>query len=185
MYCDSCGHQLNENARFCSACGKQLLGPVFVPRAATPLYGRVNRHLRTVGILWIIYGILRFCETFWIFAIGREFLPGFIEQITSGVGGWPGSFPLARMVSHGLEIAGIWAALFAVLELVAGWGLLDRRPWARIVALVLAFLALLRFPFGTALGIYTLWVLLPSTSEYEYDHLTCASGLLASNPIAR
>jgi hypothetical protein len=30
-------------------------------------------------------------------------------------------------------------------------------------------LALLKFPFGTALGIYTLWVLAPSTSGMEYD----------------
>lgn len=35
--------------------------------------------------------------------------------------------------------------------------------------LVLAFLALFHVPFGTALGIYSLWVLLPSESEREYE----------------
>jgi len=41
----------------------------------------------------------------------------------------------------------------------AGWGLLQREEWARTVALVVGFLALLNVPIGTALGIYTLWVL--------------------------
>jgi zinc-ribbon domain/Predicted membrane protein (DUF2127) len=185
MYCDSCGHQLNDNAQFCSVCGKQLAGPPLAPRAVVPLYGRVNRHLKTVGILWIIYAVLRLFETFWIFAVGRTFLPAFIEQITSGIEGWPAGFPLARLISHGLEVAGFIVAIFAVLQFIAGWGLLERRPWARILALVLAFLALLRFPFGTALGIYTLWVLLPSASEQEYEHLTASRATLASSPIAR
>jgi len=45
--------------------------------------------------------------------------------------------------------------------LVLAWGLFEREPWARFLGLALGFLALLRFPLGTALGIYTLWVLLP------------------------
>ena len=42
----------------------------------------------------------------------------------------------------------------------------------RILALVLAFISLFtNIPFGTALGIYTMWVLLPAESEREYDAL--------------
>jgi len=51
-----------------------------------------------------------------------------------------------------------------------GWGLLQREPWARTVAVVLAFVSLFfNVPFGTALGIYTLWVLLPAKSDAEYE----------------
>ena len=39
----------------------------------------------------------------------------------------------------------------------------------------LGFLALLRPPFGTALGIYTLWVLLPQQSAQEYEQLSSSS----------
>jgi ABC-type spermidine/putrescine transport system permease subunit II len=63
----------------------------------------------------------------------------------------------------------------AVVGLIAGVGLLQRAPWARILALVLAFLSLINPPFGTALGIYTLWVLLPSASEEEYQRYQTAS----------
>jgi uncharacterized membrane protein (DUF2068 family) len=55
-----------------------------------------------------------------------------------------------------------------VLGIIAGWGLLDRQPWARTLAIVLGVINLIHIPFGTALGIYTLWVLLPAESEQEY-----------------
>jgi hypothetical protein len=44
-----------------------------------------------------------------------------------------------------------------------------RKPWGRILAIVIAILALIHIPFGTAMGIYTLWVLAPSASGAEYD----------------
>ena len=63
---------------------------------------------------------------------------------------------------------GLGLAATAVLGIIAGWGLLERRPWSRMLAVVLACLALLNLPLGTALGIYTLWVLLPAKAEYEF-----------------
>jgi hypothetical protein len=47
-----------------------------------------------------------------------------------------------------------------VLSLSAGYGLLQRAEWARILTLVLSAFHLLNIPLGTALGIYGLWVLL-------------------------
>ena len=44
--------------------------------------------------------------------------------------------------------------------IIAGIGLLKRRPWARILTIVLSVLNLIVIPFGTLLGIYGLWVLL-------------------------
>jgi len=58
-----------------------------------------------------------------------------------------------------------------VLGLAAGWGLLQRESWARMLAIVLGVLNLLDPPFGTSVGIYTLWVLLPGDSEREYREL--------------
>ena len=57
----------------------------------------------------------------------------------------------------------------------AGWGLLQREPWARVLTLILAFLALIHVPFGTVLGVYTLWVLLPAGAEEEYEKYRQAS----------
>jgi hypothetical protein len=50
--------------------------------------------------------------------------------------------------------------LTSVPCIVAGIGLLKLAPWARILTLALSVLHLFSIPFGTALGIYGLWVLL-------------------------
>lgn len=49
--------------------------------------------------------------------------------------------------------------------MLAGLGLLKMQPWARIVAVIVGVLHLLSFPFGTGLGVYTLWVLLNAETE--------------------
>jgi hypothetical protein len=53
----------------------------------------------------------------------------------------------------------------ALPGLVAGFGLLAYKSWARILAIVLAALQLLGFPFGTIFGIYVLWVMLNKDTE--------------------
>ena len=56
--------------------------------------------------------------------------------------------------------------------MVTGYGLIARKPWARILAIVLGILTMLKLPFGTALGVYTLWVLAPRASADEWQRLT-------------
>jgi len=58
-----------------------------------------------------------------------------------------------------------------VLGFVAAIGLLERHEWARTLAIVLAVIALVHPLLGTALGIYTLWVLLPSDSDQEWRRM--------------
>jgi hypothetical protein len=68
-----------------------------------------------------------------------------------------------------LTFVGIFVLAKAAVGLATGWGLLQREPWARVMALVLAFVSLMNVPLGTALGVYTLWVLLPAQSEEDYE----------------
>jgi hypothetical protein len=59
-----------------------------------------------------------------------------------------------------IGIAGL--ALFAILAvpgLIAGIGLVTERSWARLLALAVSVLNLVNFPLGTAVAIYTFWVL--------------------------
>jgi uncharacterized membrane protein (DUF2068 family) len=66
-----------------------------------------------------------------------------------------------------------WSVLIvrSGLALVAAWGLLERTQWGRIVAIVAAFLSLLKFPIGTALGIWSLVVLLGYRNTTLYEQL--------------
>jgi hypothetical protein len=60
-------------------------------------------------------------------------------------------------------IVGPAIAFFLVLTslpgIIGGVGLLMWKNWARILVIILAVLDLFNIPIGTALGIYTLWVL--------------------------
>ena len=68
-------------------------------------------------------------------------------------------------------LGGIAAFIFFFLlaislpGVIAGIGLLQFRSWARILTIVLSVLDLIHVPFGTALGVYGLWVLLSQGSE--------------------
>jgi len=64
------------------------------------------------------------------------------------------------------------AAFLVILSLpgiIAGIGLLKYRPWARILAIIIGVLHLLSFPFGTALGVYALYVLLNAEAPSIFD----------------
>jgi len=59
----------------------------------------------------------------------------------------------------------VFLILVSLPGMVAGMGLLKMWPWARIVAIIVGVLHVLSFPLGTALSIYTLWVLLNPETE--------------------
>ena len=149
MFCDRCGANLQGSANFCPHCGRQ-----YGAAPPMPAVNRVSGHLRNLAILWMAYSALRL-------------LPGLVLNSFSDWG-----FPFSDGVPffvHGIvRSAGTIFLVTGVVGLIAGWGLYERRSWARILAIVLGFLNLLHPPFGTAIGIYTLWVLLPAASEMEY-----------------
>jgi hypothetical protein len=185
MYCDRCGSSLGAGSQFCSVCGKALTpGPVVGAPAGSAAgnvssEARVQRHIQLVAGLWAANGIIRLLEVGWLVIAGRLFFP-FLRG-WGGPGGWPfGRWGLDSLIWGGLYTAGILMGLFGVVHLVLAWGLFERQPWARMLGIVVGFLALLRIPFGTALGIYTLWMLLPESSAREYDELSRGGGQLNS-----
>jgi len=59
-------------------------------------------------------------------------------------------------------IANIIMTVSVILSLpgiLAGIGLLKRKSWARILALIISVLYLFSFPVGTGIGVYSIWVL--------------------------
>jgi hypothetical protein len=73
-----------------------------------------------------------------------------------------------------LSALGFGISALAIAGIITGWGLMARSSWARMLAVVLGCISLIHIPLGTALGIYTLWVLLPADACSEYQRL--ASG---------
>ena len=62
-----------------------------------------------------------------------------------------------------LSIVARWVSLFLLLVsipgLIGGIGLFMKKSWARILVLIISVLDLLNIPIGTAVAVYTIWVL--------------------------
>ena len=160
MFCSACGAQIQWHYSICPHCQRPISA------AMTPsLPGRFDRHVHILGILWIIAGAL-------------FLIPAFILVIVSNFVRFaiPATETLGRFVAP-LVLSVIGASLFIVAAcgILLGWGLLRLQPWARMAAIVGGIVALLHPPFGTALGIYTLWVLLTDQGGVEYDRLAHAA----------
>jgi hypothetical protein len=159
MFCDGCGTAVQPGQGFCSKCGKQIVGPVAIMQ---PGRSRVKEHVRLVGLLWLAFSAFNAIGGVILYVIANTLL---VHLRRGGIEGGPPAFltPLLSTVA-------ILLLAKAACGFVAGWGLTQREPWARVVVLVLAFVSLFtNIPFGTALGIYTMWVLLPAESEQEYE----------------
>ena len=71
----------------------------------------------------------------------------------------------------GLLLTNGFLVVGSIIAAIVGYSLLTRRAWGRVLAIVAAVLVLFKPILGTALGIYTLWVLAPSVSGMEYDSI--------------
>lgn len=108
----------------------------------------MERHITILGVLHIANSALGIIAALIVFTVvtGAGIISGDQEAMTI------------------TAIVGSSVALFLLVlslpGIVGGIGLLQHRPWARIVVLVVGFLNLLNIPIGTVLGVYTIWVLL-------------------------
>jgi hypothetical protein len=159
MFCDQCGTRMNDQAKFCPNCGKGAARVI----PMMPVQGRIGGHIRLLGILWLAISAFRL-------------LPGVFLMSMARHGGMTFLPPDVPMFVHAiLRVAGMALLATGVVGIITGWGLLERQPWARMLAIVLGCLNLVDMPFGTGLGIYTLWVLLPAKSEEEYRQIARAA----------
>lgn len=68
--------------------------------------------------------------------------------------------PEIRVVLGSIAVVIVVVVLLLTLPgIIGGFGLLRYKRWARILLFISNSLSLFSFPFGTALGAYTFWVL--------------------------
>ena len=171
MICTACGNPVAAPGAFCTRCGVQApyyaaTGPMS-PLVRRP---RVAQHVQTLGILWFVYGVYRAASG----AFAALVLAGFSHGRhfgSWGEGGELWSFPHGPLFGALAGVVLVYTAISALLAFVVGYALTTGRPYGRMLAIVAAIIALIRPITGTALGIYTLWVLAPAASAAEYDAL--------------
>jgi hypothetical protein len=108
----------------------------------------MDKHVTLLGVLFIAYHVLGLIVGIVIMTVLST-----IGCLTND----PHAMTVLTAVGVGL---GTFLIVLSVPGLIAGIALLMRRRWARILALIVGAFDLIDIPFGTALGIYSFWVLL-------------------------
>ena len=110
-------------------------------------------HNKVIGIMHLIWGGFN--------ALIMLFLVPFFLAFIPLIGSDPQAPPELKWF---FGVFGIFffvlALLFGIPPIVAAYGMLKRRRWAKVACIVSSCLAALSFPFGTALCVYTMWFLL-------------------------
>jgi len=108
----------------------------------------MRKHVTVLGALYIALGILGLIAALVVFAA------------VAG-GGWiSGDRSVIAITSTVGAIISAILIFLSVPSIIGGAALLKYAPWARMLVLILGVLNLLNIPFGTALAVYTMWVLL-------------------------
>jgi len=117
----------------------------------------VETHVKVLAILYLAFAGLSV-----LFGLGILLLTGAVSGIVGTSGDTGFAIPFIRL---GGTAAAVFCFVWAIPGFVVGFGLLGRRPWARILGIVLSALSLMHVPFGTALGVYGLWILFNRDTE--------------------
>jgi len=120
----------------------------------------MQTHVKVVGVLFLACGALGL--------LGALFLMltfGTAAQVVDATAD-PEEAALVVSILGTFGTALVFLALaLSVPGIIAGWGILTLRPWARVLGLVLSVLNLIWIPIGTVVGVYGLWVLLHNDTE--------------------
>jgi len=75
-------------------------------------------------------------------------------------GGMLSRNPIEMITAGGIvAIVAICLLMLGLPPVIAGFGLLARKSWARPLTMIIAIFNIMAFPLGTALAIYQFWVL--------------------------
>lgn len=127
-------------------------------------------HVALVGVLFIVWGLLTALVGVSTLALGI----GAVALLASAARGG-GSQVAAGITAVAFTTLAIIAMMWGAAHVIVGVPLRQRKPWARVIALMLGSVDLLLLPYGTALGIYTLWVLLSEGGKSLFTDMASAT----------
>ncbi len=93
------------------------------------------------------------------FLVGIGFLKGF-----SLIGNLIDNSTASLILSYVGTGVGTLLLLISIPGIIVGIGLMLRKSWSRIMALILCAIKLFNIPFGTVFGIYGIWLLMQDES---------------------
>jgi hypothetical protein len=120
----------------------------------------MESHKRILGILFIIWGILKIFGMIFLMGFFSLFFPMIMEEVPAD-DQWAVEWLIPFIQTIGWAII----IIFAIPNIIAGIGLLNKKSWAPLMALIFGCLGVFNFPVGTALCGYSIWVYIEDNKE--------------------
>ena len=118
----------------------------------------MEKHINIVAALQIGLSIFNLLIAFLIFTV-LKLVGGFVDDANG-----------ATILSLIADVLAIVFIIISVPGILAGMGLYKRKEWARVLSLILSVIEIFSFPFGTAIGIYSIWVLIQPETITEFNN---------------
>lgn len=116
-----------------------------------------QEHSKYLGISQLVYG--GFMCLLSIFMMG---------MFAGVLGGAPGGPPIGMIIFLCVFI-GLLYGMMTIPSFVAGYALLKKKRWAKTAAIIGGVTAAMNFPIGTAVCIYTFWLLFSEQGKTLFD----------------
>jgi hypothetical protein len=123
----------------------------------------VERHVNLLGMLATLWGALAMLAGVSLLLLAAGAFAQLYDPVGDGVG------IAAGLTAGAFVLLGTFAVVWGALHLLAANWLKQRKPVGRVLLLALAVTNLLVLPFGTALGLYALWVLLTNDGRRLFE----------------
>ena len=128
----------------------------------------LSTHKRTLGILHIVYGTFNALVFIFVGVIISTFLPFIGEAIIEEEG--PEAAMVVEMIANIIRIVVTFIfILSAIPSIIGGIGLIQKKGWGLTVALIAGCVSIFSIPFGTALGVYSLYVFIEDNKPKKND----------------
>ncbi|MDO8930044.1 MAG: hypothetical protein Q7J86_06255 [Bacteroidota bacterium] len=120
----------------------------------------MEKHINVVAALQIGLSIFNLLIALLIFTVLR-FAVAFVDDANG-----------ATIVSLIADIIAIAFIIISIPGILAGLGLYKRKEWARILTMILSVIEIFSFPFGTAIGIYSIWALIQPETVAAFENIS-------------
>ena len=119
---------------------------------------------RTLGVCWVIYGVIRLLVAVWLIGFSPTATVMFGALLTRV----PDPYSLMSAFHLLYLLAIVWSFVAGLLGIAAGLSLLGGKAAGRLLGILAAFFSVTEIPLGITIGTYTLIVLLATRNHPSY-----------------